>query len=104
MWSFLRAFLVTAALVPGGSALAAEPVDPLSCATQTFEDVSFVICTVDVKTARPQLFWKASDGQPYRTFAAVAESVAAQGKVLTFAMNALLRATDVISLSLLPPS
>jgi len=47
-----------------------------------------------LKLARPRLFWKGADGQPYRTFANLAKAVADEGKSLTFAMNAGMYADD----------
>jgi uncharacterized protein YigE (DUF2233 family) len=88
MPGLLRTFIAAVAIALGGAASSAESESPLSCAEQTFEAVDYVVCAIDMKTARPRLFWKDADGQPYRTFASVAKAVADEGKSLTFAMNA----------------
>lgn len=94
MPSLLRAVLAVIGIAFGGAALSAEPEGPLSCATRGFEDAGYIVCNIDLKTARPRLFWKGADGQPYRTFANVAKAVADKGKSLTFAMNAGMYADD----------
>ena len=85
---FVRAFLLAATIAFGGAARSAEPAGAPPCQAQAFEEVSYVICSFDPGVARLRLFWRNADGQPYRTFAGVAEAVAAEGKSLTFAMNA----------------
>jgi len=85
---FLRALTIAALALMGGPEIAAEPANPLSCGRQPFEGAGFVICTIDLQTARLRLFWQGPDGRPYRTFANVAMAVSNDGKSLTFAMNA----------------
>lgn len=94
MPSLLRTFLAAMGIALGGTALSAESESPLSCAARGFEDAGYVVCSIDLKAARPRLFWKGADGQPYRTFASVAKAVADEGKLLTFAMNAGMYADD----------
>ena len=94
MRSLLGALVAAAAITSGGEGLAAEVESPLSCAAQAFDAARYVVCTIDLKAARPRLFWKGADGQPYRTFANVAKAVANEGKSLTFAMNAGMYADD----------
>jgi uncharacterized protein YigE (DUF2233 family) len=94
MSSLLKAFLTALGIVLGSAALSAESESPLACAPQAFEEVSYVVCSIDLKLARPRLFWKGADGQPYRTFANLAKAVADEGKSLTFAMNAGMYADD----------
>lgn len=100
MSTFLKAFVLAAATAFGGAAMSAETTNPLSCKTQSFEEVSYVVCSIDPKGARLRLFWKNADGQPYRAFAHVAQAVAAEGKSLTFAMNAGMYADDFTPMGL----
>src|SRR5689334_8715678 len=69
MSSLLKAFLTALGIVLGSAALSAESESPLACAPQAFEEVSYIVCGIDLRLARPRLFWKGADGQPYRTFA-----------------------------------
>lgn len=91
---FLRAFMLSLATAFGGAAMSAEPSAAPSCETQSFEEIGYVVCSMDPKSARLRLFWKNADGEPYRTFASVAQAVVAEGKSLTFAMNAGMYADD----------
>lgn len=100
MSAVLIALMIVAASVFGGVASGAEATSALSCRTDTVEGVGYVICSIDPSTARPRLFWKNADGQPYRTFANVAQAVAAEGKTLTFAMNAGMYADDFTPMGL----
>ncbi|MGV3551049.1 phosphodiester glycosidase family protein [Rhizobium sp.] len=73
----------------GGMAIAEEPAPKaLVCAPQIVDGTDYTICSIDLKIAKPKLFWKNADGEPYRAFGALAKSVEAEGKSLTFAMNA----------------
>lgn len=94
METFLRRLLFAVATVFGGMAMSAEQPEPVSCEVQLFEGGNHTICSVDPAKARLRLFWKNADGEPYRTFANVAERVAAEGRSLTFAMNAGMYADD----------
>ena len=97
---FLRALIVTVLTAIGGPEISANPASSLSCDTRTFEKVSFIVCSIDLKTAGLRLFWKGSDGEPYRTFANVAKAVSDEGKSLTFAMNAGMYTEDFMPMGL----
>jgi uncharacterized protein YigE (DUF2233 family) len=74
---------------------AKEPASrPLACEARTVAEVDYTLCAIDLTIARPRLFWKKPDGDPYRSFADLAKAVAADGKSLTFAMNAGMYADD----------
>lgn len=85
---FWRGLLFSTAMAFGGVATAVEQSAAPACGTQTFEGVGYIICSADPGKAHLRLFWKDAAGQPYRTFAHVAEALATEGKSLTFAMNA----------------
>lgn len=57
------------------------------CEAQIYQDTKFIVCTVKDKK-RLRLFWKSIEGEPYRNFSKVADAVTAQGKTLSFALNA----------------
>jgi uncharacterized protein YigE (DUF2233 family) len=57
------------------------------CAGQSFEGIKLTVCSFDPKTSELRLFWKNRNGQPFKTFARLAEEVASNGKRLTFAIN-----------------
>lgn len=82
------------ALASGPGSAVAEPVSALHCESRTVQETGYLVCSIDLKIARPRLFWKGSGDEPYRTFAAAAEAVAAGGKSLVFAMNAGMYAED----------
>ena len=58
-----------------------------ACEQQIFQDTKFIVCTVKDKE-KLRLFWKNADGEPYRNFSKVADAIAADGKTLSFALNA----------------
>lgn len=58
------------------------------CETTTYRSTPYVVCTAPTDNTGLRLFWKGSDGAPYRTFAAVASSVQDNAKKLVFAFNA----------------
>jgi len=58
-----------------------------ACAPQSFEDAGYVVCDFDLATDNLQMFWRGPDEQPYATFDALAEDLAARGKTLLFGMN-----------------
>ena len=94
MLSVLRTAVVAAVSACCGVAMAGEPAKALSCAPRTGGDIDYTICSIDLKVARPRLFWKKADGEPYKAFADLAGAVEADGKMLTFAMNAGMYADD----------
>lgn len=65
------------------SSAAAAPCEP-----QTFEQMSYVVCAVTPGKDDLRLFWKGPDGQPFRTFSNLADSLKTNGQTLVFAMNA----------------
>ncbi|MDB5550123.1 MAG: conserved hypothetical exported protein [Rhizobium sp.] len=97
---FLKGLLFFAAMAFGGAATAVEQPQPPACKTQTFAAVNYIICAADPRKAHFKLFWKDAKGKPYRTFAHVAEALAAEGKSLTFAVNAGMYTDDFSPLGL----
>ncbi|MEB3042557.1 phosphodiester glycosidase family protein [Rhizobium mulingense] len=80
--------LVLAALLPLHHAQAEQ------CEKVTFDEAKYVICTLEVGKVDLRLFWKGADGEPYRAFSNLAEAVRAEGRNLTFAVNAGMYRTD----------
>lgn len=71
------------ALMTSERAAGAQP-----CREVAFETAKYVVCTLDPAKADLRLFWKNGDGEPYRRFSSLSEALAAEGRALTFAMNA----------------
>lgn len=94
MTIILAIALVGWATIAAGEDVKEPAASPLSCAARTVADVDYTLCSIDLKIARPRLYWKKADGEPYRSFAELAKTVAADGKSLTFAMNAGMYADD----------
>jgi uncharacterized protein YigE (DUF2233 family) len=57
------------------------------CRTQSFGTASYIVCSLDLTRDDLRTYWRKDDGQPYRTFAALAEDLERKGKSLRFAMN-----------------
>lgn len=92
--SLLKAVVIAVASFAGSTGWTAESGKARSCRPQNINDVSHVVCTIDPTLGRLRLFWKSTDGQPYRSFSRLAEAVAADGKSLVFAINAGMYADD----------
>ncbi|HEX9905013.1 MAG TPA: phosphodiester glycosidase family protein [Propylenella sp.] len=58
-----------------------------ACRSESFEGEDYIVCSFDAVGADMRVFWRGGDGEPYRTFAALAEELRGQGKSLAFAMN-----------------
>lgn len=69
-----------------------KPVDrnaePLEAERITFRDQSFDVVKVDPSAFETRLFWKDDEGNPYRNFESLEESLAKDGRKLRFATNA----------------
>ena len=65
----------------------AAAADAEPCRTQDFNGLSYIVCSFDLTKDDLRTYWRRDDGQPYRTFAALAENLERQGKSLRFAMN-----------------
>ena len=66
----------------------ASPTLAIECADEYFEGNSYTKCSVDVKSSNIELYLYKLDGKPYGHFTALERALMAQGKKLTFAMNA----------------
>lgn len=91
----LAAFVMLIAM-----AVRLQPAFAQACAEETFEETRYIVCTVDPDNADLRLFWKNAAGEPYRTFANLADAVRQEGRVLAFAMNAGMYQTDFSPLGL----
>jgi uncharacterized protein YigE (DUF2233 family) len=78
----LSAILWLSATLPG-TALAAP-----DCADAVHAGNAYTLCAVDLRESELRLFWQNGAGEPYITFAAVGEALAAENAELVFAMNA----------------
>ena len=58
------------------------------CAEREFEGVGYFVCIAEPAKHRIRLFWLQSDGKPYRSLTRLSEAAKAEGKALSFAMNA----------------
>lgn len=85
----LLAGAMLAALIASRQAALAQ-----DCERETFEEASYIVCTLEPGKADLRLFWKDAHGEPYRTFSSVAEAVRREGRALTFAMNAGMYSAD----------
>lgn len=61
--------------------------DAQTCRETRFSGASYIVCTFDPASDDVRLFWRGADGRPYRTFDALSQGLAAQGRFLAFAMN-----------------
>lgn len=86
--------VVAACLLVGGAARAVE------CKVQTFEAVPFTTCRVTLRHESLQLYWLDSAGKPYGRLSQLRDSLASQGKRLSFGMNAGIYETDLSPLGL----
>jgi uncharacterized protein YigE (DUF2233 family) len=59
-----------------------------ACKAMDFEGESYKVCRFDLSTDKLALFNLDAAGAPYGSFAALSRALAAEGKQLTFAMNA----------------
>lgn len=57
------------------------------CREQAFSGNQYLVCSFDLAETDIRLFWLNGDGQPYRTFSALADDLANGGEELVFAMN-----------------
>ena len=58
-----------------------------SCRSESFEGASYIVCSFDPTKDDLRIYWRGDNGQPYRTFAALAADLESKGKSLRFAMN-----------------
>ncbi|MBL8908769.1 MAG: phosphodiester glycosidase family protein [Rhizobiales bacterium] len=92
--------IIAAAMSMLFAALVAQPVQAQQCATEAFEKVSYVVCSVDPAASDLRLFWKNSRNEPYRTFSGLARALRNQGHELVFAVNAGMYQSDFSPLGL----
>jgi uncharacterized protein YigE (DUF2233 family) len=57
------------------------------CRNESFRGASYIVCSFDLVRDDVRIAWRDGDGRPYRTFAAVAAGLEANGQSLRFAMN-----------------
>jgi uncharacterized protein YigE (DUF2233 family) len=68
----------------GQPAIAASNI----CDRQEFEGAAYIVCSFAPTGGGLRLFWHNADGQPYRSFSALAAAAEAKGDALRFALNA----------------
>ena len=64
------------------------PAVATECRDESFQDNSYTVCRVDLKTEQLRLFLYAPEGQPYGYFGTLDKALQAKGQQLGFAMNA----------------
>lgn len=80
--AFLAAAVLAAGIAAGPAVAAPE------CGTMESAGNTYTLCAVDLRESELRLFWQDRDGEPYVTFAAINDALAAQNAELAFAMNA----------------
>ncbi|WP_040589275.1 phosphodiester glycosidase family protein [Allomesorhizobium alhagi] len=70
------------------------------CRSEDFEGVRYTVCSFDLVETDLRLFWRDASDRPYRSFSTLAKAVEADGRVLTFAMNAGMFQTDFTPIGL----
>jgi prepilin-type processing-associated H-X9-DG protein len=86
LWRRPAALALSAAIAFGaaGSGVAAAA----QCDAVDHAGNSYTVCIVDLRESDLQLFWQNNAGEPFITFAAVNDALAAENAHLGFAMNA----------------
>ena len=64
------------------------PAEATECRNESFQNNSYTVCRVDLKTEQLRLFLYAPEGQPYGYFGTLDKALQAKGQRLGFAMNA----------------
>lgn len=85
---YLKHGVLTTVMMLAAMLMYPQQVFAQACGQEIFEDVRYVICTVETGQRDLRLFWKNADGEPYRYFSSVAGAVDAEGRKLSFAVNA----------------
>ena len=57
------------------------------CRRESFEGADYTVCSFDLAQAELRMFWRDGEGEPYRTFPALAADLEQRGMALGFAMN-----------------
>jgi len=57
------------------------------CRHEFFKGASYVVCSFDPTKQDIRIYWHGDDGDPYRTFSALAADLEGKGRSLQFAMN-----------------
>lgn len=70
-----------------GAAAPPEPARADICVPERFEGADYIVCTVDPADDRLRIFWRGTDGRPYRSFSNLARGLADRGDTLVFAIN-----------------
>ncbi len=65
----------------------ASAADAAPCRTEPFEGMHYSVCSFDLAETDLRIFWRDDTRKPYRTFARLADDLAARGMDLVFAMN-----------------
>lgn len=81
--SIVSGFLAVSTLIAlSPSGIAAE-----TCRNEEYRNTIYTVCSFDPRVDDLRIFWRGSDGEPLRTFSALAEEIAADNGSLAFAMN-----------------
>lgn len=82
-----RILVAMAMLAAGVLATETTSAAPPECGRLDYADNRYLLCVVDLRESELRLFWQDQAGEPYVTFRAVEEDLAAEGATLAFAMN-----------------
>jgi len=80
-----HALLIALVALTAPRPAAAAPAASEPCRALEAQGETFTVCTIDLRRQRLKLFWLEPDGRPYGSLGTLAE---AQGRTLSFAMNA----------------
>ncbi len=88
------------AAIPLCIALATEPSAAEPCRGERFEGSAYTVCSFDLTKSDVRVFWRNGEGEPYRTFSALAGALSAEGLTLAFAMNGGMYGSDFAPIGL----
>src|SRR5580700_7645351 len=65
------------------------------CASMSYDGANYIVCSFDARRDDIRLYWKGPDNKAYGGFSRLANTLAARGRTLRFAMNAGMYETDL---------
>ena len=85
--TFRRILAFLALLAASGVGLESAVAVPPECGRLDYVDSRYTICVVDLRASELRLFGRDDAGEPFVSFRAVDDALAAEGATLSFAMN-----------------
>jgi uncharacterized protein YigE (DUF2233 family) len=71
-----------------------------ACRAESYEDANYTVCSFDLTRTDLRMFWGNAEGEAYRTFDNLAESLSGEGGTLAFAMNGGMYGDDFMPIGL----